>query len=197
MEFTDKLQDLEPETTHYGIMGDDRGIDFLAYTDKTAVDADPNKKGEPAERAKMNAYVNGYFLRKGFSKSIDFNNVGMYPEFVDQNGRDVNDWKQEEVMDQIYDGKLALEGFKYMPNMPTEEKEKAFKNIISEFVHTSLNNDFIPSEKGQMRNYEFHIQNNAQRIIYNNKNPQQKFDYSQIMSKVKENLFNKEQELQR
>lgn len=118
---------------------DDR-IDFFAYTGDTAINA--NEQG-----LKTNAYLRGYFLRKGFSNAVRNADPNiMEPIYKDNENRDVSVSSVDEALDLIYSSKLNISGFKFKKGLTDEQKEQAFGKVIDSFVSASKNLDFS-SEK--------------------------------------------------
>ena len=118
---------------------DDR-IDFFAYTGDTAINA--NEQG-----LKTNAYLRGYFLRKGFSSAVRNADPNiMEPVYKDNENRDVSPSSVDEALDLIYSSKLNISGFKFKKGLTDEQKEQAFGKVIDSFVSASKNLDFS-SEK--------------------------------------------------
>lgn len=133
-----------------------KGVDFFAYTGDTALGAD--EKG-----LEINAYLRGYFLRKGFSSAIsdaDFDVIT--PIYKDSDNNDVFPQSRAEAVEQIYSDKLNITGFRFSETATKTQRDEAFGKLIDCFVAASKNLDFSSDEN------LFIVQGNHKEVAYNN-----------------------------
>lgn len=175
MEFTDRLHDMESQTTSYALIERGDGILFAGYSDKTMW------KNEVNDR--LNSHKRGYFLRKGFSDAVMAEENILEPIYTDNSGRRVPSMPREKAREKIYNSSLSIAGFRYKEGTSKEERKKAFDRVASIFFATSKNPDF--NSAGCPR-YEFCIiKSGADRIIYNNNNPEKQISILSVLSKLK------------
>jgi hypothetical protein len=182
MQFTDKLTEIEADTTTFTLKNEADRIDFGSYTDRSYLDADPNKPGDSAKRAETNARQGGYFLRKGFWDAIKRADGGVIsPEYIDWKGLPATP-SPKEVMGLIRSGELSISGFTYNPNATEQLKRAAYEDIVKDFIKTSQNQDFVGDRVA--RHYQFCIFSGKNKVIYSNSNPKEHLSMTDIKMKL-------------
>ena len=182
MQFTDKLTEMEADTTTFTLKNEADRIDFGSYTDRSYLDADPNKPGDSAKRAETNARQGGYFLRKGFWDAIKRADSGVIsPEYIDWKGLPATP-NPKDAIRLIKSDKLSIRGFTYNPNATEQLKRAVYEDIVDDFIKTSLNQDFVCARVAQ--HYQFCIFNGKNKVIYNNSNPKEHLSMTDIEMKL-------------
>ena len=141
MEFTDKNLDMKPNTETYFLSKEFWGIVFSAYDEHTLT---WNKNSERAKAMQGNS-----FLRHGFADAIrNLDENVLIPQYVDMQGKPIENLSKEKALDEIYKGKLSVRGFEYNPQASQEQINKSFNNLITDFVSTTQKPDYTnPARK--------------------------------------------------
>jgi len=107
----------------------------------------------------------GYFSRKGLASEKIPSDV-LEPVYVNDQLKEVVPESEEYAKEQIYDGKLAIAGFRLKSVVSKEKEEEIFDELINAFVRTSQNADF------QGNHYSFTVKSEKGKVSYNNAGPE-------------------------
>lgn len=163
MQYLSYLDDLAKGHKTYALSANPLRVYLMAYRYDTTTKTGPDR----LQNRIVNAYMRGYFLRKGFAAAIWRADPNVLrPFFKDAQDNPVLPSSARQAKQLIQENKLNVSGFMFVPTASEEQKERELGKLIDTFVETSKNIDFNSEKNGF--GISFINDFGHQQVLYNN-----------------------------